>query len=142
MTHNKRAKNSRQRGSWTHGWGAKKKHRGAGHRGGRGKAGTGKKGDAKKTMFWHEDYFGKKGFVSITRKKIKAINLSQLETISKETKINLKEKGFNKLLGAGKVTKKLEITVEFASQKAIQKIEATGGKVIILKKEKTEEKKE
>ena len=45
MTHNKRKKNSRQRGEWTHGWGAKKKHRGAGHRGGRGNAGSGKRGE-------------------------------------------------------------------------------------------------
>ena len=140
MTHNKRAKNSRQRGSWTHGWGAKKKHRGAGHRGGRGKAGTGKKGDAKKTMFWHEDYFGKKGFVSITRKKIKAINLSQLELLSKDTNINLQEKGFNKLLGAGKITKKFEITVQYASEKAIQKVEAAGGKVKLLKEAKEKKK--
>ena len=144
MTYNKRKKNSRQRGSWTHGWGAKKKHRGAGHRGGRGKAGTGKKGDAKKTMYWHEVYFGKKGFVSITRKKVNAINLSQLELLGKESKINLQEKGYNKLLGAGKITKKLEVTVLNASEKAIKKIEAAGGKVHILKKEKqkTEEKKE
>lgn len=136
MTHNKRKKNSRQRGSWTHGWGAKKKHRGAGHRGGRGKAGTGKKGDAKKTMYWHEVYFGKKGFVSITEKKVNTINLSQLESLGKESKINLQEKGYNKLLGAGKITKKIEVTVLSASEKAIQKIEAAGGKVHILKQEK------
>ena len=36
-----RKKNTRQRGSHTHGWGAKKKHRGAGNRGGRGNAGSG-----------------------------------------------------------------------------------------------------
>ena len=49
---NKRSKNSRQRGSKTHGWGAMKKHRGAGHRGGRGAAGSGKRGDAKKPSIW------------------------------------------------------------------------------------------
>ena len=50
MVTNKRSKDTRQRGSNTHGWGAMKKHRGAGHRGGRGNAGTGKRGDAKKQV--------------------------------------------------------------------------------------------
>ena len=64
MTINKRKKNSRQRGSWTHGWGSKKKHRGAGHRGGKGNAGTGKKGDAKKPKIWkNKKYFGKYGLL-------------------------------------------------------------------------------
>jgi len=40
MTVNKRKKMSRLRGSHTHGWGAKKKHRGKGNKGGAGMAGT------------------------------------------------------------------------------------------------------
>jgi large subunit ribosomal protein L15 len=148
MTDNKRKKNSRQRGSWTHGWGAKKKHRGAGHRGGRGNAGSGKKGDAKKTFFWKDlNYFGKIGFNSINRKDSSAINLSHLsdtiETLVKKGKaekttstykIDLSKIGYAKLLGAGNISKKIEITVNEASEKAIQKVTQAGGKVILTKK--------
>ena len=155
MVHNKRKKNSRQRGSWTHGWGEKKKHRGAGHRGGRGLAGTGKKGDAKKTKHWKDTkYFGKHGFHSITATKTNTINLSTIVqhtqkwvTAGKATneagtiKINLTELGYDKLLGTGNTKQKLEITIETASQKAIEKIEKTGGKVN-LPAEKTSQKEE
>src|SRR3989338_7387915 len=80
MTINKRKKNDRQRGSKTHGWGAKKKHRGQGNRGGRGMAGTGKRADSKKPSIWKEDYFGKHGFVSKTPKiKINAVNVNFIE---------------------------------------------------------------
>jgi len=144
MTHNKRKKNSRARGEWTHGWGAKKKHRGAGHRGGRGLAGSGKRGDAKKPRYWHDTkYFGKNGFSSL-KIKVKAIGLSHLdsmiETLLKNGKaqinkdiiiINLKNIHYQKLLGTGKTNKKLEITVETASEKAIEKIKKAGGNVIL-----------
>lgn len=144
MVHNKRKKNSRQRGSFTHGWGEKKKHRGAGHRGGRGNAGSGKKGDAKKPSFWKDtEYFGKHGFASLNREKIQIINLSMLEqqkenflntkhaSKSGDTiKVNLTALGIQKLLGAGTVITKFEITTDSASEKAISKIESAGGKVI------------
>jgi len=68
MSINKRTKRSRQRGSHTHGWGAKKKHRGAGNRGGRGMAGTGKRADQKKPTIMNlygNEYFGKRGFLAI-----------------------------------------------------------------------------
>jgi len=154
MVENKRKKNSRQRGSWTHGWGAKKKHRGAGHRGGRGNAGSGKKGDAKKTKFWENvNYFGKRGFTSQNQKniKIKAINLAHLEAMldslvaqGKATKqkdmikINLSDLKYNKLLGAGKVNSKFELTVDSASESAINKVAQAGGKVTVLPKKEKE----
>ena len=154
MTENKRKKNSRQRGSWTHGWGAKKKHRGAGHRGGRGNAGSGKKGDAKKTKFWEDvNYFGKRGFTSQNQKttKIKTINLAHLEAMldslvaqGKATKqkdmikINLSELKYNKLLGAGKVNSKFELTVDCASESAVNKVTQAGGKVTVLPKKEKE----
>ena len=143
MTHNKRAKNSRQRGSWTHGWGAKKKHRGAGHRGGRGNAGTGKRGDAKKPRYWKDTkYFGKHGFTSINPEEIITINLNQLINIipqliqkghatqEKDTiNINLTQAGYDKLLGTGKIQQKLNITVQHASEKAQQKITEAKGTI-------------
>ncbi|MBS3145783.1 uL15 family ribosomal protein, partial [Candidatus Woesearchaeota archaeon] len=83
MTVNKRSKKSRQRGTHTHGWGAKKKHRGAGNRGGRGNAGTGKRADTKKPTIiklYGNEYFGKKGFKIPQNIKVvlKTINLQEL----------------------------------------------------------------
>jgi large subunit ribosomal protein L15 len=151
MTENKRKKNSRQRGSWTHGWGAKKKHRGAGHRGGRGNAGSGKRGDAKKPSYWKDvNYFGERGFFSVNASKDVTINIAHLDTIAdtlvKKGKakvdkdsiiINLKELGVTKLLAAGNASKKLIITVDKASKRAEEKIQKAGGKLtVLLTKEK------
>ena len=148
MTHNKRSKNSRQRGSWTHGWGAKKKHRGAGSRGGRGFAGSGKRGDAKKTLYWNDSkYFGKRGFINVNAEKEVTINIAHIDAIAETLikkgkatksngtiKINLNEIGYTKLLAAGNTTKKLDITVDRASKKAEEKITKTGGKLTLLNK--------
>jgi len=151
MTHNKRAKNSRQRGTWTHGWGAKKKHRGAGHRGGRGRAGSGKKGDVKKPSYWADKNFGKGkiGFASLRKPVTKTINLSHLndilDTLVKNKKaenkngtyiVDLNKLKYQKLLGAGKITKKVEVTIIDASEKAKAKIAQAGGKLTVTKKPK------
>lgn len=146
MVVNKRTKFSRQRASHTHGYGGKKKHRGAGSRGGRGLAGTGKRGDQKKPSFWKDKkYFGKYGFKKKGIKKdIKAVNLDYIEEninlFLKEGIVDLKQLGYNKLLGRGNVKSKLKIKVESASAKAIEKVKKTGGEVIldIVKKEQKE----
>jgi len=78
-------------------------------------------------------YFGKHGFHSpqSIHSKENAINLNKLVEIAQaETKINLTEMGYTKLLGTGKVTKALTITVPACSKTATEKIEAAGGKVI------------
>lgn len=141
MVVRKRKKLSRRRGHRTHGWGAAKKHRGAGNRGGRGMAGSGKRADQKKPSIIKEygtKYFGKKGFVSKIRKKVNAVNLSYVEkNLSKFEKgkdgynINLGKIGVNKLLGSGYVKNKLIITVDSASKRAIEKVKKTGGDVIV-----------
>ncbi len=141
----KRKKNVRHRGSKTHGWGAMKKHRGAGNRGGRGAAGSGKKGDAKKPSIWKGKYFGKLGFVSKSRIVRNGINVSDIEAnIGKFEKkgackkegnkyvIDLRKAGYTKLLGAGNLGIVCDISVECASKKAVEKVEAKGGKVITL----------
>ena len=156
----KRTKTSRQRGTSSHGWGAKKKHRGAGHRGGRGEAGSGKRGDAKKPSFWKDKKrYQKIGFTSKVRNDCKTINIIELDTkidrfVAKNKAllkagiytINLSDIKVDKLLGAGKVTKKMEITVTSASKLAIKKVETSGGKIILptikVKEVKKEVKKE
>ena len=149
MVVNKRKKNSRLRGSWTHGWGEKKKHRGAGSRGGRGMAGTGKRGDAKKPSIWGERYFGKFGFIKKGQKlKICAINVSDVERkldswvtqklVTVEGGVFVVDSaklGFNKVLGAGKVSKRLKISCPFFSAGAVEKIKAAGGEVVDNKEE-------
>ena len=147
MTVNKRKKNDRQRGHKTHGWGAKKKHRGKGHQGGAGNAGSGKRADSKKPSYWKDPlYFGKHGFISKTPKvKIKALNVSYLELhlnqliksniIKKEGAlyaVELEKLGYNKLLGDGKVLMKFRITAPYASKSAREKVKEAGGEVVGL----------
>ncbi len=147
MTVNKRKKSSRMHGSKTHGWGAKKKHRGKGHQGGAGMAGSGKRADSKKPSVWKDEkYFGKHGFMSKTPKvKIKAINASSIEKhlnnyleqklVTKENdvySVDLEKLGYNKLLGDGRVSMKLRIRVPYASASAVEKVQQAGGEVVDL----------
>jgi len=143
MTVHIRKKSTRQRAKKTHGWGAKKKHRGAGNRGGRGMAGTGKRADQKKPSILKEygsSYFGKLGFKlpQKLQRKEKTINLfyieENLDKIAKKEGdmyvVNLKELGYDKLLGVGIITKKLKIMVSSYSKKAENKIKEHGGEII------------
>tara|TARA_Y100000310_G_scaffold167856_1_gene167793 strand:- start:7502 stop:7972 length:471 start_codon:yes stop_codon:yes gene_type:complete len=145
MTVNKRRKNSRLRGSHTHGWGSKKKHRGAGHRGGRGNAGSGKRADSKKPSIWKNRYFGKKGFNSKRYDIVHSINLMNIEQslekwlgkklISKDGEfydIDLGKIGYQKVLSRGKVNTKLKIKTLYASKSAIDKVKKAGGEVNTL----------
>ena len=152
MTINRRKKNIRQRGYHTHGWGAKKKHRGAGSRGGRGNAGTGKRGDVKKPSIWKDSkYFGRHNFkrpgleravksISISNIELQFEKLVALKNIVDKSglfEIDLGKLKYNKLLGKGKATRKYNIIVRTASTKAVSKVEAAGGKVVVEpKKEK------
>ncbi len=146
MTITKRKKNTRQRGSKTHGWGAMKKHRGAGNRGGRGLAGTGKRADHKKQWAFKvfgKGYFGKHGFTSKSRKKITATNIEYIEKklqnflnkkIATKEKdivaIDFKKTKFNKLLSKGNPTNKYNIKIPFFSKKTKEKIEKAGGSIV------------
>ena len=145
MVVNKRKKNSRQRGSHTHGWGAKKKHRGAGNRGGRGMAGSGKRADTRKPSIWKEEYFGKHGFIKKGAvEKINGINIKEIEekfdklakskAITKEGDayaIDISKIGCNKLLGSGNITRKYKIKARYASKGVIEKIKEAGGEIIL-----------
>lgn len=141
----RRKKNSRQRGSKTHGWGAMKKHRGAGNKGGRGHAGTGKRSDCKKPSVWGiEHFYGKHGFTPLSSQHINCYNIETLERkyhkllkegIIKEengvSAITLDAIGIDKLLGKGNPTKKWSITAKYASQAAVEKIQSAGGTVTV-----------
>lgn len=145
MVVNKRAKNTRQRGSQTHGWGAKKKHRGKGHKGGAGNSGTGKRADSKKPSIWKDEkYFGKWGFKCHNKSPIlKTINLGDIERnldkylaaglILKEKDfyvVDIEKLGYGKLLGSGKITKKYKIKAQVYSSNVSEKVTSVGGELI------------
>src|SRR2546428_2541607 len=69
------------RGQRSYGYGSHKKHRGGGSRGGRGNAGL-HKHKWSFTVKYAKDHFGKIGFRTPGRTKIKAINLEEIERIS------------------------------------------------------------
>jgi large subunit ribosomal protein L15 len=144
MVERRKKKNTKLRGSKTHGYGSMKKHRGAGHRGGRGNAGSGKRADAKKPSLWKTHKSGKDpskvGFYSWMRNEEVTMNVGHLSSIADTlvaqrkavvtqgaVVINLRELGITKLLGSGKVTKKLKVSVPTAVPAAKEKIEAAGG---------------
>ena len=157
MTINKRRKNSRLRGSHTHGWGARRSTEEQDTVEDAGNAGSGKRADAKKPSFWNDtEYFGKHGFKSkgqlVTYERI---NLRTVEGSlrgfiekgwAKEEKgavtVDLRAAGYTKLLSSGKATKKLVITVQMASPEAIAKVKKAGGDVKVEKATREADKKE
>ncbi|MEM5812805.1 MAG: uL15 family ribosomal protein [Candidatus Aenigmatarchaeota archaeon] len=143
-------KTRKMRGSKTHGYGSKKKHRGKGSKGGKGYAGS-HKHKWIKIIKEEPDHFGKHGFTSIRRKESKAINIKDLERLIKDFRegkidikndeikednekieINLTKLGYDKLLGKGKLNfeKPIIIIVKSFSKQAKEKIESANGKII------------
>lgn len=128
----------RQRGSRTHGWGQVGQHRGSGHQGGRGKAGM-HKHHWTRTVLLDKNPFGEKGFTSPTRKITrKWVNVGDLDDLfpkygkKEEGKnvLDLASLGYDKLLGAGKVSSKYSIIIKAFAESAKTKVEAAGGEVI------------
>ena len=124
----------------THGKG-KKGGRGAGLRGGRGNAGLCKH----KFMYMNKympGHFGVHGFKRPQGilKEDKIINVGEIEERfpGKKT-INLTEEGYDKILGAGQIKSKLKITVNSASEKAINKIKEQDGEIILSSEDSSEE---
>ncbi len=133
-------KTRKQRGSRTHGWGAGKKHRGAGHRGGRGNAGSGKRGQQKETKYLALGIkvLGGRDRIKPRSAPKNIINVGQLEKKIKvwETKklikkeknllvVDLKKLGYDKLLGFGEVKGikgKVKIIVDEVSFSAQKKL--------------------
>lgn len=131
------------RGKRTHGRGHKS-GRGAGIRGGRGNAGL-LKHKFMYVILNMPNHFGHHGFKrpqSVVSSNV-VINVNAIEEKLQDYlksgaafqegdiyKINLTELGYDKLLGTGRISVPVEISVASASPGAIAKIEAAGGKVI------------
>ena len=148
----RKRKSAKQRGSQTHGRGAKERTRGSGNRGGVGMAGSGKRGDQKKTLVIRltggNNYFGKSKTLrrGNVPKKLEPINIKSIEkNIGSMIKLGKakENKGFyeinlenNKILGEGEINIKVKITAGAASASAIQKIKNAGGEVILKEAKK------
>ncbi|NHJ22499.1 MAG: hypothetical protein EAX91_16250 [Candidatus Lokiarchaeota archaeon] len=65
--------------------------------------------------------------------KIDDLTVKNVATKSGNTySINLKDINIQKILGRGEINKKVNLTVNKASKRAIEKIESAGGKVTLL----------
>ena len=89
----------------------------------------------------------KRGFKTFNKSNIAILNLSKIQNIAEKRKISsidllsLKKnriinKNFSKLkiLGAGELKIKIDITAHYASKQALEKVVKAGGKINIIKK--------
>ncbi|MBU1083117.1 50S ribosomal protein L15 [Patescibacteria group bacterium] len=83
----------------------------------------------------------RKGFRSISREKVRALNVGQLVALSENGKITIKAlqasgklpaKTTLKILGSGEISEKIEVEANRISASARTKIESAGGKVTIV----------
>ena len=83
----------------------------------------------------------KRGFTNIFSREYQVVNVGDLDRLGKakispevlyEVRLIRKRKTPLKILGDGDVTKSLEVTAHAFSKRAVQKLEAAGGKVILL----------
>jgi large subunit ribosomal protein L15 len=135
-------KTRKKRGSRTVGYGRVGQHRGGGQRGGHGKAGR-HKHLWSYVLRYEPDYFVKKGFTPARRSKLNEINVGKIDEEAsrlldegKAVKkvngihIDLKELGYDKLLGSGKVTHPFVLRVDSFSKSAAEKIKNANGKIL------------
>jgi len=129
----------RLRGSRTHGWGQIGQHRSTGHKGGHGKAGL-HKHHWTRTVLFDERHFGRAGFNppkrNVTRKWANVSDLDNLfvkhgKVEGEKNILDLSSLGYDKLLGAGKVSNKYSVIINAFAKNAKSKIEGAGGEVII-----------
>ncbi len=138
-------KRSKYRGSRTCGGGTHKNRRGAGNRGGRGRAGI----NAHHFVKWYKEMggpvFGKDGFSNSSTLTVSVMDIGIIDQIvpsllaqgiakneGDAIVLNIAEIGIEKVLGSGRVTKKLNISAPAFSESAKIKIEKMGGKAQIV----------
>lgn len=135
-------KRSKYRGSRTCGGGTHKNRRGAGNRGGRGRAGH---RDHRFSHFLinNKVHNGKHGFVNKNPSRVDAVDVGDLDQMADALVasgsaemdgdtivIDAGQIGIDKILGGGKVTKKMNISAVSFTDRARQKIEENGGQAL------------
>ena len=142
MQKRKSKKIHKMRGRRAAGYGFSAGHRASGQRGGVGMAGS-KKHHYIKIMIENPKYFGKYGFKRPQRviEETITVNVGELDEAAdrlvergianmkgKRYQIDLTQLGIDKVLGSGKVTKKMDLTgVKDISVRAREKITGIGG---------------
>ncbi len=131
----KRPKMRKMRGTKTHGYGFKKKHRGKGSKGGKGRAG--RFGQNFLYYLKTEGRPGRKGFKSLYRRSIEvrqpAINLRDIQLLAARNnmkEIDLEHYGYRKVLASGSISQPLVIKAKQFTKNAEEKILKAGGKAI------------
>ena len=119
----------------------KKAGRGAGKRGGRGLAGINKHRVMTRIKYM-PNHWGMHGFNRhpTLRTVFVTVNVSQLEDMAKGSDtIDLTELGIDKILGSGRINSALNVVVQEASARAIEKIEAAGGSIDVGNDDQSDE---
>ena len=119
----------------------KKAGRGAGKRGGRGNAGMNKHRVMTRIKYM-PNHWGMHGFNRhpTLRTVFVTVNVSQLEDMAKGSDtIDLTELGIDKILGSGRINSALNVVVQEASARAIEKIEAAGGSIDVGNDDQSDE---
>jgi large subunit ribosomal protein L15 len=137
-------KRSKYRGSRTCGGGTHKNRRGAGNRGGRGRAGH-RDHRFSHFLLYGQIHNGKDGFFNQTSREDRTISIGQLDQLATDLIssgkasregdviiIDANQIGIDKILGSGKTTLKMNITARSFSAQAKSKIEAMGGKALVI----------
>ncbi len=88
----------------------------------------------------------KRGFTNVFRTEYQIVNLAQLEKLADGSEVNVStlfearlvdsRTVAVKILGDGKLTKKLQVTADAASKSAAEKIKAAGGSLTLIEKKK------
>jgi large subunit ribosomal protein L15 len=127
----------RQRGSRTHGYGQIGQHRHSGKQGGHGNAGLHK--HKWSWLILHDpDHFRRDPFKPPSWHKVsKWANVGDLSSIAQEgeskggpVSVDLESMGVEKLLGSGDVTRAYNVKVSSYTERAKQKLEEAGGKIL------------
>ncbi len=147
MANRKKKKINKTRGRRGSGYGFTKGHRKSGQRGGKGAAGS-KKHHYQKVMAEDPHYFGKHGFTRPQRvvEDVSVLNVRDIdmradqlvedglgEKKGKRYEIDVSKMGIDKVLGAGRVTRKLDLRgIEDISDSAKRKITEKGGTIDLI----------
>jgi large subunit ribosomal protein L15 len=138
-----RKRNRKFLGTRSHGKGNAKNRRGKGGKGGWGRAGMHKHRFTYVVV--HEpDAFGRHGFFK-KKKKVKSINLWEIEQLALKGKLEKKDEQLyfefdGKVLGCGILTHPVTIKAFSFSENAAEKIKSVGGKALTFSDEQKEEK--
>ncbi|VVC03665.1 50S ribosomal protein L15 [Candidatus Bilamarchaeum dharawalense] len=134
MSRRQKGQKSGYLGHRTHGRGNVKNRRGSGNRGGRGMGGA-----CKHKNSWivknAPGYFGKTGFVNVTRKGVDTVNLYEINQKALLNKLEKKDGKYHfdfkgKVLATGDVTVPLSIKALCWSKNVEKKLSEAGGQIV------------